>query len=164
MNSSKPVCPLLNLLYQLVSRMRNSRILVIAEMDLGLNRFVSDSQYKDYLTVRSFISTSRDRYNAPQQFGLEIKYSCVWAVIWIGWGSGMEPETLYVHIKFVAVFFLPAATLVKSRARPSANQRPAFSKSKTNENRNAHVCQHSWCYYLTHLTNIYKVIFITFQH
>ena len=78
--------------------MRNSRILVIAEMDLGLNRFVSDSQYKGYLTVRSFISTSRDRYNAPQQLGLEIKYSCVWAVIWIGWGSGMEPETLYVHI------------------------------------------------------------------
>ena len=78
--------------------MRNSRILVIAEMDLGLNRFVSDSQYKGYLTVRSFILTSRDRHNAPQQFGLEIKYSCVWAVIWIGWGSGMEPETLYVHI------------------------------------------------------------------
>ena len=106
--------------------MRNSRILVIAEMDLGLNRFVSDSQYKDYLTVRSFISTSRDRYNAPQQFGLEIKYSCVWAVIWIGWGSGMEPETLYVHIKFVAVFFLPSRHTCKIKSQALSQSAARF--------------------------------------
>ena len=152
-----PVCPLLNLLYQLVFRMRNSRILVIIEMDLGLNRFENDSQHKGYLDGSLlYIAIERPLKYTTTNILLR-KYSCQsgqWAAY--GWASDIEPETLYFLISSVAVllFFRPCFVKFKMSdaqpisCSPAANPKQTKSGMRTSANTASVICFDAFDEYL----------------
>ena len=145
--------------------LRKSRVFVITEVDLGLNRFWYDRRYKSYHDGSIlYIAIKTPFENSMQQYvQKKILIEFLGSRPLFGWASDVVANHWPRYFLWRCVCCcLPHYWKSKMSAAQSISWPRADPKTKAKLE--ARICKHNWSYILTHLINNFKINFIIFKY